>query len=237
VVIASEAGRHKVLAAILHPLDRTLGNDRADDRQDVAWVDRHLVAEAAAHVRADDLDLVLGKTGNQRVNRAVCVWGLSGRPEDQLAGDRVHMCHRATGLHGRRVNAGVQDLLRDDDICTGKCCVSGSLVAGFPLFVNDVVSLALFIVTNDGCVWLQCLLCIGHNREWFVINVDELESIASDVPRLSNDKGDFLALETNLVRGQNCLGVVGQGWHPSQTQALEVFTGNNGHDTGKLECS
>ena len=180
---------------------------------------------------------MLGKTGNQRVHRAVCVRSLGGRPEDQLAGDRVHVCYRATGLHGRRVNAGVQDFLRDDDIGACECGVCDGLVASFPLFVNDVVGLAFFIVTNDRCAWIECLLGIGHDGQWIVINVDELECIASDVPRLSNDECDFLALKANLVRGQNCLGVVRQGWHPSQTQTLEILTGDNCHNTGELKRS
>ena len=73
VVVAGEAGRHQVLAAVLHPLDRLAGQDRADDRADVAGVDRDLVAEAAADVGRDDADLVLGQAGDDRVQRAVRV--------------------------------------------------------------------------------------------------------------------------------------------------------------------
>ena len=135
------------------------------------------------------------------------------------------------------MNAGVQDFLRDNDVGTCECGVRDSLVASFPLFVNDVVGLAFFIVTNDRCAWIECLLGIGHDGQWIVINVDELECIASDVPRLSNDECDFLALKANLVRGQNCLGVVRQGWHPRKAEAFEILTRNNGHDTGECKGS
>ncbi len=60
VVVAGEGGRHQVLGAVLHPLHRGTGDDRADDRQHVAGVDADLVAEPAADVGRDDLDLVLG---------------------------------------------------------------------------------------------------------------------------------------------------------------------------------
>ena len=49
-VVAREAGRHQVLRAVLDPLDRHAGDDRAGDRAHVAGVHRHLVAEAAADV-------------------------------------------------------------------------------------------------------------------------------------------------------------------------------------------
>jgi hypothetical protein len=50
VVVAGERGRHQVLGAVLHPLDRLAGDDRADDRAHVAGVDADLVAEPAADV-------------------------------------------------------------------------------------------------------------------------------------------------------------------------------------------
>ena len=51
-VVARERRRGQVLRPVLHPLDRLAGEDRADDRADVARVDPDLVAEAAADVRA-----------------------------------------------------------------------------------------------------------------------------------------------------------------------------------------
>ena len=97
-VVAREAGRGQVLRAVLHPLHRLAGDDRADDRADVAGVDRHLVAEAAADVGRDDLDLVLGQPGDDRVQRAVRVRRLRRAPQPQLAGDRVEVGHRAARL-------------------------------------------------------------------------------------------------------------------------------------------
>ena len=72
-VVAGKAGRHQVLGAVLDPLDRHAGHDRAGDGAHVARVDRHLVAEAAADVLAADADHVLGQAGHVRVHRAVGV--------------------------------------------------------------------------------------------------------------------------------------------------------------------
>ena len=116
VVVAGEAGRHQVLGAVLHPLDRLAGDDRPDDRAHVAGIDRHLVAEAAADVGRDHLDLVLGQAGDERVHGAVGVRRLRVRPERELAGHRVHVGDGAARLHRRRVRPRVQHVLRHDDV-------------------------------------------------------------------------------------------------------------------------
>ena len=61
VVVAREAGAGEVLGARLDPLDRPSDLERADDRADVSGIDRHLVAEAAAEIGRDHVDLVLGE--------------------------------------------------------------------------------------------------------------------------------------------------------------------------------
>ena len=66
VIVARERGSRDVLEAVLDPLHRSLGEDGGEDRDDVARVHRHLVAEAAAEVGRHDADHVLGKLGNHR---------------------------------------------------------------------------------------------------------------------------------------------------------------------------
>src|SRR3546814_12385307 len=68
--VPREPRRHEVLAAVLHPLDGLARHDRADRREHVAGVDGHLVAEAAADVRRDEVDLVLGQPRDEREDRA-----------------------------------------------------------------------------------------------------------------------------------------------------------------------
>ena len=104
-VVAGEAAGHEVLGAVLDPLHRLAGDHRADDGADVAGVDRHLVAEAAADVGGDDPDAVLLDAGEAGQQRAVGVRRLGRRPEREVLVDPVVVGDRAAGLQGRRVDA------------------------------------------------------------------------------------------------------------------------------------
>ena len=78
VEVAREAGRDQVAGAVLDPLHRPADQQRGRRRDDVARVDRHLVAEAAADVRRDDLDVLLRQARHEREHRAVDVRRLRG---------------------------------------------------------------------------------------------------------------------------------------------------------------
>ncbi len=60
VEVAGERRRRQILDAVLDPFHRAAGDDRGDDRADIARIGADLVAEAAADVGGDDVDLVLG---------------------------------------------------------------------------------------------------------------------------------------------------------------------------------
>ena len=147
VVVAGEPGRHQVLRAVLHPLHRLAGDDRTDDDEHVARVDRHLVAEAAADVGRDDLDLVLGQAGHQRVHRAVGVRRLGGGVDGELARHLVHVGDAAAGLHGCGMAPRVQHVLGHDDVGGREHVVAQRLVARLP--VEDVVVGLAFDVVTD----------------------------------------------------------------------------------------
>ena len=70
VVVARERGGHQVFRPVLHPLHWPAGRHRGGDRAQVARVDGHLGAEAAAQVGRHHPDLVLGHPGDGRVERA-----------------------------------------------------------------------------------------------------------------------------------------------------------------------
>src|SRR5262249_54580355 len=95
VVVAGKGGRHQVLGAALPPLDRGSGTDAADNAAHVTGVNPDLVAESAADIRGNDLNLLLGKARDQGVQGAVGVGGLGGGPDGQLPGDLVHVGYRA----------------------------------------------------------------------------------------------------------------------------------------------
>ena len=87
-VVACESRRHEVLGAVLDPLDRHAGDDRAGDCAHVARIDRNLVAESAADVLALDPDHVLGQSRDVRVDGAVRMRRLVAVVDVQLAGLR-----------------------------------------------------------------------------------------------------------------------------------------------------
>ena len=226
VVVAGERGRHQVLAAVLDPLHRLAGHDRPHDGQDVARVDADLAAEPAADVRGDDLDLVLGDAGHQRVDGAVRVRCLVGRPDGELAGHRVHVGDRAAGLHRRGVHARVEHLLGDHDVRRGEHLVGEVLVAGLP--VEDVVvRLALDVVADDRGALVERLLGVHDRRQRLVVDLDEVERVARGVLVLGDDEGDLLALEAHLVGGEHRLDVHRQRRHPREVQRLEGGTGDD----------
>ena len=105
VDVAAEAGGDQVAGLVLDPLHRPLEQDRGEDRHDVARVDRHLVAEAAAEVGRDDADHVLGQLGDQRHGGPDDVRRLGGHVDGELGRRPVEVGDRAAALDRRRVRA------------------------------------------------------------------------------------------------------------------------------------
>ena len=228
-VVAGEPGRHQVLGAVLHPLHRLAGDDRADHRADVARVDRHLVAEAAADVGRDHLDLVLGQAGHQRVHRAVGVRRLGGDPGGELAGHLVHVGDRAAGLHRRRVRARVEHVLGHHDVGAREHLVAvGALSpdSQSKMWLSVLPSLSSRMTGASA----SSAAGVDHRGQRLVLDVDQLEGVAGGVAVLGDDERDLLALEAHLVGGQHGLDVGRQRRHPRQAQRLEHLAGDDGLD-------
>ena len=116
VVVARERGGRQVLDAVLDPFDRPAGDDRGDDRADVARIGADLVAEAAADVGRDDVDLVLGDFRDQRGDGADDVRRLERAPDGELALDLVERGDALAGLERAGVHARIGDQLLDGDL-------------------------------------------------------------------------------------------------------------------------
>ena len=225
-VVAGETGADQVFRAVLHPLHRLAGQQRADDRADVARVDRHLVAEAAADVGRDDPDLVLGQAGHDRIERAVGVWCLTRRPQGQPALDPVVVGNRTTRLHRRRVHTGVDDVLGDGHLGAGEHRVGRLRITGLPVEAV-VVGLALEVGADHRGVGSQRLAHVDHRPQHFVVDVDEFESVSGGVPVLGHDERDLLTLKAHLVGRQHGLDVVGERRHPGQTLLCQHRSGHH----------
>ena len=207
VDVAGEAGRDQVAGAVLDPLDRALGEDRGQDRHDVARVDGHLVAEPAAEVGGDDPDHVLGQLGHQRDGRADDVRRLGGHVDGQLLGGPVEVGDRAAALQRRGVRARVVQLDRRDQVGLLERPVGAGLVADLPV-VDDVVVLVLLVVADEGRALRERLGRVHDRRQRLVVDDDRLARVLGDVGVVGDDGGDLLALEAHLVGGQHGLGVV-----------------------------
>ena len=231
VVVAGERGGHQVLRPVLDPLHRLAGHHGGDHGAEVPRVHRDLVAEPAADVGGDDPDLVLGQPGHQRVQGAVRVRRLRGRPHRELPGDRVHLGHRAAGLQRRGVRARVEHVLGDHHVRGREGRVGGGPVAGRP--VEDVVvPLARHVVADQRGARVQGPGRVHDHRQRLVLNTDQLERVPGGVAVLGHDERHLLALEPDLVRGQHGLDVVGKGGHPGQLPLLEHLAGDDGPDPG-----
>ena len=69
VIVARERRGREVLDAVLDPFDRQPSDDRGDRRADIAGIGADLVAEAAADVGRNDVDLVFGQAARSARRR------------------------------------------------------------------------------------------------------------------------------------------------------------------------
>ena len=224
--IATEAGGDQVAGLVFHPLNRTLGEDRREDRNDVSGVDRHLVAESTTEVGSNDANHVLRKLGHHGHRGAHDVRSLRGHVHRELAGRTIEISDRAAGLKWRRVRARVVQLGGRDDVGFCESAVCGRLVADLP--VEDLVrGLILFVVANQRHVRILCLVRVHDRGKLFVFHHDLLRCVFRDVGIIGDDGSHFLALEAHLVRGQHRLGVIGQRGHPREVARRHHVAGEH----------
>ncbi len=174
VVVARERVGLEVLHPVLDPLHRLAGEHRGGDRDHVAGVHRHLAAEAAADVRRDDPDLVLGEPdvpGHEREHGADRVRRLRRHPHRELVVDLVEVRDAAARLDRRHVDARDVDVLLDGDVGLGEGAVGGGPIAPFP--VPDVVVLLVLLVgAEHGRAGLERLLRIDDDGQRLVLHLD-----------------------------------------------------------------
>ena len=168
VDIAREAGRDQVAGLVFDPLDRPLKQDGRQDRADVAGVDRHLVAEAAADIRRDDPDHVLGQLGDQRDGRPDDVRRLRGHVDRELRGGPVEVGDRSAALDRARVRARVVQLQLGDDIGLLERGVGAGLVADLPV-EDDVVGLVFLVVADNRGAFGLSLGRVHDRRQRLVV--------------------------------------------------------------------
>ena len=229
VVIAREAGRHQVARTVLDPLDRPADEQRGRRRDDVARVDGHLVAEAAADVGADDPDVLLRQPGDDREQRSVRVRRLRREVDGRLAGRRVDVGDAAAALERRGVATRIEGVERDDVVRLGERAVGRILVSRLPV-VDVVRGLPLLLVPDQRGVRRGRLLRARHCVERLVVDLDQLERVFRDVRRLGDHARDLLTLVAHLVGDEHGLRVARQGRHPGEVVLRHQLARDDGDD-------
>ncbi|MBB3869892.1 hypothetical protein HNR78_002790 [Parageobacillus toebii NBRC 107807] len=126
-------------------------------------------------------------------------------------------------------------ILLDDNRCITKDVLCFFSISRLP--VPDVVRLFLPIFTEDRSIRLKRLERIHHNRQWLIIDFDQLQSVFRLGARLRNDGGDFLVLKQNLVYSQHHLLVAIQSRHPCKVHFGQILTCEHQFDAGRGQCS
>jgi hypothetical protein len=125
--------------------------------------------------------------------------------------------------------ARVDDLLGDNDIGLREGGVGGRRIAGLPVEAV-VVGLAFEVGPDHLGIRRQRLPDVDDGVERFVVDVDQFQRVARRVVVLGDDERHLLALEPDLVGGQDGLHVVGQRRHPGEALLGQVGTGHHGLD-------
>ena len=240
VEVARERRGREILDAILGPFHRPAGHDRGDDRADIARIGADLVAEAAADVRGDDVDLVLGDFRDQRADGADDMRRLERAPQRQLAFDLVERGDALAGLERARMHARIDDHLLDRDVGLGERRVGRGLVARLPgedvvivlALAVGAVGLVLEILADHRRVRRHRLERIDIDRQRLVFDLDQIGGIGRGVAVLGDDEGDFLVLEQHLAVGQHHLHVAGERRHPGEIDGFQRLGGEHRDDAG-----
>ncbi len=243
VEVARERRGRQVLDAVLDPFHRLPGDDRGDDGADVARIGADLVAEAAADVGRDDVDLVLGDLGDQRAHGADDVRRLEGPPQGQLALDLVERGDALAGLERAGVDARIRDHLADGDVGLVEGGVGFRLAARLPVEHVVIVlarpvrafGLVLDVLADAGGTLVHRMHRIDHAGQPLVFDLDRVGAVGGGVAAVRDDEGDLLVLEQHLAVGQHHLHVAGQRRHPGEVDALELFGGEHGEYAGDFQ--
>ena len=181
-------GGLEVLAPGLGPLDRAAEPHRAEHRDEVRGVRGDLAAKAAAHLRRDHAQLVLGHPGHDRAQEPEDVGVLCGVPHRQLAGGSAPLCQRGPRLHRIRNEPLLDNPFLDDDLGVPERRVD--VAAGHHPVEGLVVRHISVQLRRTGS---ESQLRIGHRRQRFVLDLDEIERVVRLIDGLGHDDRDDVA--------------------------------------------
>ena len=230
-LVAAVMDGHVALGPGLRPLHRAAELAREQQREHLFRGDLQLRAEAAAHVRRDDPQLVLGYAGDEGEHDPQHVRDLGGRPHRVLVGDG--RADHGPRFHGRRdqplLTVGALDHHR-------RVTERGVYV---PVAERPGERLVPGRVQLHGAV-RESRLHVEHRLKRLVVHVDELERVGGGVAVAGDHaRHDLAAVPDGVHRHRRVLGdndVRGDGPGAGQRALLrgEVGAGVGGEDPGGL---
>ena len=204
---------------------------RGPQAHDFLGVDEDLGAEAAAHVRGDHAQLVLGSEADEGgQHEAGHVRVLAGGVEGETVVAGVVVADGGARLDGVGDQPVVDEIDLGDVPGVAECGIDGCLVAQVPL-VDGVagrfrVQLRLAGVLGGGDV--------DGGRQGVVVDGDALGGILGLRQRLADDDGDVVADVAHLAlcEGRVCAGLHGRAVlgvdHPAANEPADLVGGDVG---------
>ena len=201
-LVAAMVGRHHVLAAGLVPLDGPAEHAGQLQGEDLLAVHLQLAAEAAADVRRDDAQVLLGDPRAEGEHDAEDVGDLRRRPDRHLVA-HAHGCgDDRTRLHERRHDPLVHETALDDDVRLG-----GHLVVSAAEVV-DVAGVVGRGVMDERAARGHRIDHVDDGGQRLVLDVDRGDRVLRERGTGREDDGDHVADMPHLVARQR-----GERWH------------------------
>ena len=234
-MIAGVGAGQEVLAARLHPLHRTPDAHREQAERHVLRIEDALDAEAAAHVRRDHANGMLGQA--EHLGQAVAreVRHLRPGPERQLALGRVPVGNAAASLHRRGgVAVRAKRPLDDDHGAVHREIDAAVLEAAREQHV------ARRLLVHAGGAVAHGGVGVDGGGQRLIVDVDEHGAVLGGIPVARHDDGHRLAGIARDGPRQDrlsCRHVAGRGGSRGQTMARErlVRTGGDVNDPRRCE--
>ena len=228
-VIAPVRVRKEALGALGGPLHRPADPLRRQQTDALLGVDEDLGAEAAAHVRRDDAQLVLRRDADERRDhQARDVRVLAGGVERAALGAAVVFGERGARLDRVRHQAIVDQIDLGDVRCAGDRLIDRRLVAELPLVDR---------VARDVVVDLRRALVAGvcgrrARRQLLVVDLEQLGRIARLMVGLRDHAGDGVADIADLALGEHRMGA---GLHVRAVPGLDHPAADQIAPAGRLD--
>ena len=218
-VVASVRSGEVVLLPLFSPLDRTTQRLRYGERDDLFGIKVELAAEAAAHIRRDDSNLMLRMSSDQRHQQANKVRYLRGCPQRYMIGARVVIGDDCPTLHGVGDESLVHYALRDSHFSARGGSVNVA-TSDFPLEANIVRR----IVMNLRRTIFRGCLGIHGGGQHIIADIHQCSSINGRSRIIGDNRGNGVPHTAHLSDCQRRMRHLNRVRHdPAARQRTELF--------------